>query len=199
MSKQLCYGQYRAEQVGEIVTLFATGFHLTTGFKTYFEPLRMLNTYALYHDTPGGFAGQMVTPFSVHIQYHSKHTIETVNIIDAKGSHTVKVEHTSAETLAADAKAGSDTLPQGVAEEISRTAAAAEDPRTAVIRRWEATGYSDTFSVEDALKEAINSLPASPPPHPDAILNVQVTSIGAEMGGYAGFHRLVVHIVASLD
>jgi hypothetical protein len=140
----------------------------------------------------------MVTPFAVQIQYHSKQTIEKVDIIDAKGSHSVKVEQTSTEMLAVDAKGGGDALPWSTGEEGGKMPPAAEDPRTLVIRRWEATGYSTTFNFEEALRNAISSLPASPPPYPDALLAVQVTSIGAEMGGIAGLNRLVVQIVASL-
>jgi hypothetical protein len=60
--------------------------------------------------------------------------------------------------------------------------------------RVTATGYSDQFSLEEAVTNAIAQLP---PTHiADWLWDVSVDKIGAEVGGIAGFHRMKVQISA---
>lgn len=55
------------------------------------------------------------------------------------------------------------------------------------------TGYSRSFSFEEAFEDAVRKLPSAPNPI-DALTSVRVTGIGAEFGGIAGMHRLWVTI-----
>jgi hypothetical protein len=58
----------------------------------------------------------------------------------------------------------------------------------------EATGYSDSYSFEEAFKDAIANLPPYNPPISDYLENIRVTLIGAEVGGIADFNRLYVKV-----
>jgi len=61
-------------------------------------------------------------------------------------------------------------------------------------KKAEATGYSQAFSFEEALRNAIESLPAVPTPHPDYIKRIKVVETGVERGGIAGFNRIFVRV-----
>lgn len=51
-----------------------------------------------------------------------------------------------------------------------------------------AVGYSDTFSIEEAFKDAIGNLPPGPAPYPDYLASVKIQEIGALYGGFAGYN-----------
>jgi hypothetical protein len=91
MDKELCHGTYSATQHAGQVTIFAVGSHLTTGYNVYFEPIKMPNTYELFHEKPNSIAGQMVTPFAVYTSYYHAGELKSVHVIDAAGSHEVPV------------------------------------------------------------------------------------------------------------
>jgi len=57
-----------------------------------------------------------------------------------------------------------------------------------------ATGYSSAFSFEEAFQNAIDRLPKRPPSHPDELVRIEVKKIGAELGGFVGFHHLFVEV-----
>lgn len=59
-----------------------------------------------------------------------------------------------------------------------------------------AVGYSDKWDLAEAFRDAIKNLPPDPDSHPDKLYHFTVTSIGAEIGGIAGFDRMKVTIEA---
>jgi len=64
----------------------------------------------------------------------------------------------------------------------------------------EATGYSSAYSVGEAIRDAMAHLPASgSPSYPDELAYFAVVSIGAEVGGFAGFDRMRVVIQTLVD
>jgi len=60
----------------------------------------------------------------------------------------------------------------------------------------EGVGYSDSFCFDEAFENAVQNLPKDDNPFPDKLIKITVESIGAELGGIAGFHRMVVRISA---
>ena len=61
-------------------------------------------------------------------------------------------------------------------------------------RPSEATGYSGTFDFAEALGDAISKLPDRGAGIPDWLYTYEVTSIGAEIGGIAGFNHMYVKV-----
>ena len=57
-----------------------------------------------------------------------------------------------------------------------------------------AMGFSGSFSFEEAFRNAIGNLPKRQPAHPDELVRVVVTNIGAEFGGFIGFNHLFVQV-----
>lgn len=62
----------------------------------------------------------------------------------------------------------------------------------------EATGYSDSFSFDEAFNDARRQLPPVDPPHPDALEYVRVLEIGSESGGIAALNRLYVKVIRTV-
>jgi hypothetical protein len=58
----------------------------------------------------------------------------------------------------------------------------------------EATGYSDSFDFAEAFHDAIRQLPDRGAGIPDWLNTYEVTSIGAEIGGIAGFNHMYVKV-----
>jgi hypothetical protein len=59
----------------------------------------------------------------------------------------------------------------------------------------EATGYSEAWDLAEALRDAIGMLPPGPGANiPDWLYTYEVTSIGAEIGGIAGFNHMYVKV-----
>ena len=58
----------------------------------------------------------------------------------------------------------------------------------------EAIGMSAALSFDEAFANAVENLPPSAPPHPDALTTVTVDDIRGLFGGIAGFHHLVVRV-----
>lgn len=63
--------------------------------------------------------------------------------------------------------------------------------------RVEATGYFDSFSLDQAVHAAISKLPPDDNDFPDRMLIVRVDSITAEIGGIAAMDRMVVKVSTS--
>lgn len=61
----------------------------------------------------------------------------------------------------------------------------------------EAVGMSAALSFDEAFRKAVDNLPATAPPHPDALTTVTVEDIRGMFGGIAGFHHLVVRVRGS--
>lgn len=59
-----------------------------------------------------------------------------------------------------------------------------------------ATGYSESFSFTEAIKNAIDNLPPDANPFPDKLTNVTVVRVGANFGGIAGLSRMYVTVIS---
>ncbi|HXK61128.1 MAG TPA: hypothetical protein PLP42_14670 [Acidobacteriota bacterium] len=153
----------------------------------------MPNAFALVHERPS-VAGTAITPFSVEIVYRAGDQVDTVLIWDSKGKHSVKVEQVSEDQLLL-CRGGGD-LPGPFTEKPDGEV----DARELIVREAEGIGFSTSFSVEEALQNALadaaNKL--GTPPNPDSLLTAEVVSIRTQMGGIAGLRQLSVHVIASL-
>lgn len=64
----------------------------------------------------------------------------------------------------------------------------------------EAIGHSESFSFDEAFKNALYALPEDTTPmYPDKMEAVRVVEIGARFGGFAGFNHLYVRIRREAD
>jgi hypothetical protein len=91
----LCSGDYQAKQVGNTVVLRAEGVHFTTGWQVFFEqsPITIFPPeYSLWHVEPTGLVIQVLTPFSLLIEFESAESVDHVVVYDADGRHEVSVE-----------------------------------------------------------------------------------------------------------
>jgi len=67
---------------------------------------------------------------------------------------------------------------------------------TIVDLQQNAVGYSDTWDLGEAFRDAIKNLPPDPNPYPDKLYHFTITSIEAEVGGIAGLDRMKLIIEA---
>ncbi len=58
----------------------------------------------------------------------------------------------------------------------------------------EAVGYSQAYDLGEAIRDAIDKLPPQGVGIPDWLSTYSVLSVGAEIGGLAGFNHLKVHV-----
>ena len=58
----------------------------------------------------------------------------------------------------------------------------------------QATGYSNQWDLQEAFRDAIRHLPPDQHAYPDKLYHYKIISIGAEIGGLAGFNRMLVRI-----
>jgi hypothetical protein len=124
-------------------------------------------TYSVEWRRGPGICPDVVTPYEVTtIDYIGTYR-PFVDVITADGTKKVPVENRDA-----------DATPSGVDKKFVTT------PRTA-------TGYSDSFSFEDAFRNAIAQLP---PLFPDQLQHFVVTETGALVGGFVGQRRLFVTV-----
>lgn len=93
--RELCHGEFRAEQKGKTVTIVAKGTHPTGGYKTFFEqsPEKILPPqFVLTHIKPTGIVTQAFVPFEKKASFISSDIIKIVIVRDAKGEHEVSVK-----------------------------------------------------------------------------------------------------------
>jgi hypothetical protein len=63
----------------------------------------------------------------------------------------------------------------------------------------EAAGYSSSYSLEEAIHDAMKNLPPGPPPKvADYLAYFQIVSIGLKIGGIAGLNHLKV-VIRTVD
>lgn len=146
---------------------------------------------------PGRICPQMRTPYRAVGVFHTLPT-ESVTVYHRDGHDTVPVHviddplGSTAEGAAAPAVgSGAGSLRFG---NFVETGDISEITATRPARRVDATGYSSTFSFEEAFEDAVKHLPPDPHPFPDKLTSVHVEAIGAEYGGIAGLHRLFVRV-----
>ena len=113
----------------------------------------------------GGFCPQVVTPYRKVAIFNIGAYREKINVVSAEGTKSVTVKK----------------LP------LVREGAAAEAEKKFPDRI--ATGYSSTFSFEEAFQNAIAQLP---PLFPDELQQFVVLETGAVVGGIAGIRELYV-------
>jgi hypothetical protein len=196
MIKELCHGTYFAVQHGSQITIFAIGSHPTTGYQVFFEPYRMPNTYALFHERPQGIVGQLVTPFAVHTSYYHPGELKAVLVIDAAGKHEVPVKPITEKEL--EVAHGGGGMPTPFGFPLIEGDTPHHESSTALSAVAPGIGFSNKFSFEEAFQNAIADARTHLPHTPDVLLKVEVGLIGAEIGGFAGLHQLVVHVIASV-
>ena len=115
----------------------------------------------------------MVTPYAYQEVFFIGGKRETVRLYHADGDIQVPVQD----------------LTQELDENSARAELALGHPPS------EATGYSDAWDLAEAFRDAIGKLPPGPGANiPDWLYTYEVTSIGAEIGGIAGFNHMYVKV-----
>jgi hypothetical protein len=114
----------------------------------------------------------VVTPYAYQEVFLIGGKRETVRLYHRDGDFEVPVQD----------------LTEGLEESTARVELALGGPPA------EATGYSDSFDFAEAFRDAIRQLPDRGPGIPDWLYTYEVTSIGAEIGGIAGFNRMYVRV-----
>jgi subtilisin family serine protease len=92
---ELAAASYSAQQVGDTVTVTATGQNRTGGFKVQLarEPVKIFPPkFVLYQKRPEGMATQAITPFTVCVTFKATQKVDAVTVRDSKGEHRVPVE-----------------------------------------------------------------------------------------------------------
>lgn len=118
-----------------------------------------------------GFWPQVITPFrhSELIVFPADHP--TVIVDHADGRDEVEIEPCGPEL------AGFASLIPAGSDDVA-----------------EAIGMSADLRFDEAFARAVENLPPTAPPHPDALTTVTVDDIRGLFGGIAGFHHLVVRV-----
>lgn len=124
------------------------------------------------------FCIQPVTPYFTSQTFALGSRPDTVTVHVADGTREVEVKDIP--TLTARIGSGGPGLAQG-----GTPSGDSYD---------EAVGLSKTFSMDEALQNALGSLPRWRPENPDDMLVVEVTAIEAWFGGIAGFNDLAVRV-----
>lgn len=97
IEKQLCAGNYRANQVGNTVYLIAYGRHATSGYEVELEdtPIAVFPPeFRLVHIIPSGQVSEVITPFVVFKSFPAEEPIEQIIVHDSVGRQIVGVEQT---------------------------------------------------------------------------------------------------------
>jgi len=123
-------------------------------------------TFIVQQQPTGGICPQIVTPYTRTAVFFIGVYRETVDVVSASGTKSVKVVK--------------------VLETAAAQSVAAKAPK-----HREATGYSADFSFEDAFQDAISKLP---PLYPDELQNFVVTETGAVIGGFLGLRTMFVKV-----
>lgn len=117
----------------------------------------------------GGICPQVITPYRKVAVFFIGSYRETINVVSEEGTKSVAVKKLPLPLEGADAEAAKTYAPA----------------------QRQATGYSSTFSFEDAFRNAIAQLP---PRFPDELQQFTVTETGALVGGIAGIQELFVTV-----
>ncbi len=96
---ELCTATYSAYQVGDSVTLLATGVHPSSGYHVFLETSVITAfppEYRLWHIAPGGIVTPAQTPFAVSTGLVAAEPLRAITVYDAGGENTVRVEQVEA-------------------------------------------------------------------------------------------------------
>jgi hypothetical protein len=91
----LCAASYGAEQVPGLVLVYAHGFHMTSGYKVFFErsPIDVYPPeFVLWHIKPSGVVLEVITPFTEMTEFRADKKVAKVVVHDSNGRHEVPVE-----------------------------------------------------------------------------------------------------------
>ena len=133
---------------------------------------------------PGVFCPQIVVPYHVSQGFPWGAAAKEVTVYCQGGPRKVKVEP----IITNAALGGGGDIP-------SPFAAASGEIPAPFKHRDEATGYSESFTFEEAFQDAIHKLPPEKPSGADLLTIVNVSAIGAEFGGIIGLNRMFVKVV----
>ncbi|HEV7515728.1 MAG TPA: hypothetical protein VGR07_05455 [Thermoanaerobaculia bacterium] len=114
---ELCRASYRAHQIGNELLLFASGVHPTTGFKEFFSVRSLAGPtaqFAFFCIKPGGIVLEVITPFQHNERFQVEGPIEGVEVVDADGTHLVKVERSQQKVGAVPAPGAKAVLEEEV-------------------------------------------------------------------------------------
>lgn len=91
---------------------------------------------------------------------------------------------------------GAPSLPPLRVGRFLETGRAEDIERLGAPQRVEATGYSTSYSFDEAFRDAVSNLPPDDNPFPDKLTTIHVVDIGAMIGGFPGFNQMYVTVEA---
>ena len=135
-----------------------------------------------------GICPQHVTPYHYREMFEIGARPDTVDVVHEGGTLTVKVEDYAPDRepteLLASAPGEGDELISNAHDPESRE----------LLPLHEAVGYSMSWSLSEAMHEAIKALPPQRPNAADWPSRYVVVKIGASIGGLAGWSRLFARV-----
>jgi hypothetical protein len=158
---------------GDDLILRAAGTKPTPCYEVSIEELPMTifpPEFAVTWTSGAALCAQVVTPYEVVQQFSlGSAGFEKISLHTAGGTLELPVE----QIPEARAVAEGSPIPSGPVE---------------------AVGYSDSWDLGEAMKDAIASLPDRGAGIPDWLSTYRVLEIGAEVGGIAGWNRMRVRV-----
>ncbi|MDX6438314.1 MAG: hypothetical protein QOF45_897 [Gaiellaceae bacterium] len=133
-----------------------------------------------------GIWPQVIAPYTHQQTFKIGSRRETVLLHHSGGERRVEVEDRAPDVEAVAAV--------GVGEEKPLISHNFHPLSGEALPATEAVGYSDAWDVREAMLDAIRVLPPQNPNVADWLSHYEVVTMGAEIGGIAGFDRLFVHV-----
>ena len=94
--KQLGTASYSATKSKGVITLTASGQNNSRGYKNLLEQGSKEHhgapEFSFYQVRPNGFVSQVISPFRVSVRFRSHGKVKHIHVIDAHGTHKVKVQ-----------------------------------------------------------------------------------------------------------
>jgi hypothetical protein len=180
----------RAYWIDGYLLLWITGKAPNPGYKVDLDQslldVEPPSFVARWRQLPGVWP-RVITPYSYRETFEIGDRRDQVVLHHADGSLTVDVSEYAPDQAP---QLGDESAPSDVSSSISN----AMDPLSGgVLPVGEAVGYSNAWDLGEALREAVRGLP----PRrriPDYLMRCEVISIGAEVGGIAGWRRVFVRV-----
>jgi hypothetical protein len=144
---------------------------------------------------PGKICSQLVTPYTAFNLFASG-PLETITLKTAQGDRQIPVKRI--EEPRVQGMRGGDHVPYPLTIPIRLSSVFEEKLEVLEAPKpREATGYSESFSFDEAFRDAVQNLPPAESAYPDKLVTVEVTSVGALFGGFIGLNKMYVKVRAS--
>lgn len=137
-----------------------------------------------------GAAPDVVVPLPVVGFFGYSDDQKDADVHDADGGHLVRIQPWRIVDWVKSG--GGGEIPHPIKETMDSPTLAGSGKLE--VTRDTATGYSASFSFDEAFRNAISALRKSEHPNPDVATRVSVVSIKGMMGGFMGLHGMFVTV-----